>query len=111
MALIYGFIIFFGWITAIILGMTFKTLPFIIWNKVYHDKAGLGKTPNPKDLFKSKIFSLMVVTYLGGFVLFITAATLSNVLLLNIAAIILIVTAVLYNMNVFTVVNHKAKML
>jgi hypothetical protein len=53
----------------------------------------------------------MVVTYLGGFVLFITAAAWSNVLLLNIAAIILIVTAVLYNMNVFTVVNHKAKML
>ena len=111
MALIYGFIIFFGWITAIILGMTFKTLPFIIWNKVYHDKAGLGKTPNPKDLFKSRIFSLMVVTYVAGFILFITAAVLANVLLLNIAAIILIVTAVLYNMNVLTVVNHKAKML
>ena len=111
MALIYGFIIFFGWITAIILGMTFKTLPFIIWNKVYHDKAGLGKTPNPKDLFKSRIFSLMVVTYVAGFILFITAAALANVLLLNIAAIILIVTAVLYNMNVLTVVNHKAKML
>ena len=35
MIISYGFIIFFGWITAIILGMTFKTLPFIVWNKVY----------------------------------------------------------------------------
>ncbi|MBC7688455.1 MAG: cytochrome C oxidase subunit I, partial [Aquabacterium sp.] len=35
MVLLYGFSIFFGWITAIIFGMTFKTLPFIIWNKVY----------------------------------------------------------------------------
>ena len=45
----YGFSIFFGWITAMIFGMTFKTLPFIIWNKVYHHRAGLGKTPSPKD--------------------------------------------------------------
>jgi hypothetical protein len=36
----YGFVIFFGWITAIILGMTFKTLPFIIWNRTYHRLAG-----------------------------------------------------------------------
>src|SRR5690606_5077060 len=27
----YGFCVFFGWLTAIILGMTFKTLPFIVW--------------------------------------------------------------------------------
>jgi hypothetical protein len=53
----YGFIIFFGWITAIILGMTFKTLPFIVWNKVYHQQAGKGKTPNPKDLFSATDFS------------------------------------------------------
>ncbi|MDZ4668381.1 MAG: cytochrome C oxidase subunit I [bacterium] len=53
--LTYGFLIFFGWITAIILGMTFKTLPFIIWNKVYHHRSGQGKTPNPKDLFNNTI--------------------------------------------------------
>src|SRR5690606_22336883 len=38
-AILYGFCIFFGWITAIILGMTFKTMPFIVWNKVYSNKA------------------------------------------------------------------------
>src|SRR6185437_6100558 len=69
--LIYGFCIFFGWITAIIFGMTFKTLPFIVWNKVYHDKAGLGKTPNPKELFNDKLFLTMGVSYLLGFALFI----------------------------------------
>ena len=67
--LTYGFCIFFGWITAIIFGMTFKTLPFIVWNKVYHDKAGLGKTPNPKELFNDKIFLAMGVSYLLGFAL------------------------------------------
>ncbi|MGV3510056.1 MAG: cytochrome C oxidase subunit I, partial [Sphingobacteriaceae bacterium] len=68
--LLYGFCIFFGWITAIILGMTFKTLPFIVWNKVYQNRA-MGKTPVPKDLFSEKLFQIMGVLYLTGFILFI----------------------------------------
>ncbi len=109
MALIYGFIIFFGWITAIIFGMTFKTLPFIVWNKVYHDKAGLGKTPNPKDLFNNKVFFVMALIYLTGFVLFITGASLSNPSMLSIAAAVLIIAAVLYNWNVIRLLLHKRK--
>jgi len=108
MVLIYGFAIFFGWITAIIFGMTFKTLPFIVWNKVYHDKAGLGKTPNPKNLFSEKLFIMMVVIYLSGFILFIAGAYLQDVLLLNFAAIILIIAAVFYNWNVMKVLFHKS---
>ena len=64
LVLAYGFMIFFGWITALIFGMTFKTLPFIIWNKVYHLQAGLGKTPNPKDLFSSWGLSLSFWVFL-----------------------------------------------
>ncbi|MBW7893266.1 MAG: cytochrome C oxidase subunit I, partial [Chitinophagaceae bacterium] len=55
-ALLYGFCILFGWITAIIFGMTFKTLPFIVWNRVYHKKAHAGKTPAPKELFNEKVY-------------------------------------------------------
>ncbi|HRB38922.1 MAG TPA: cytochrome C oxidase subunit I, partial [Bacteroidia bacterium] len=66
LSLSYGFLIFFGWITAIILGMTFKTLPFIVWNKVYHKRSGIGKTPNPKDLFSNTVFKLMSVAYIAG---------------------------------------------
>jgi hypothetical protein len=108
MVLIYGFIIFFGWITVIIFGMTFKTLPFIVWNKVYHQKAGLGKTPNPKDLFSNKIFIVMALTYLSGFILFITGAYLADVFVLNFATTFLILSAVLYNYNVLKVLLHKA---
>ncbi len=111
MVLIYGFAIFFGWITAIIFGMTFKTLPFIVWNKVYHDKAGLGKTPNPKDLFSNRLYILMVLIYLGGFILFIAGAYLADTYLLNFAAAILLLAAVLYNWNVMKVLFHKPKKL
>lgn len=106
--LIYGFVIFFGWITAIILGMTFKTLPFIVWNKVYHLQAGLGKTPNPKDMFSSKIFSLMSIAYLSGFILFIVGIYLANDFLLKLASFLLLLAALFYNWNVLKIFSHKS---
>ena len=109
LVLTYGFCIFFGWITAIIFGMTFKTLPFIIWNKVYHDKAGLGKTPNPKELFSDKIFLMMGGSYLAGFILFAAGVLLSNEWIMKIASILLLIAAFLYNGNVWKAATHKPK--
>ena len=107
LVLSYGFSIFFGWITAIILGMTFKTLPFIVWNKIYHQKAGLGKTPNPKDLFNNTVFKNMGVFYLLGFFLFTAGILWSDDLLKKTSAVLLIVMAILYNWNVFKILLHK----
>jgi hypothetical protein len=107
LVLAYGFSIFFGWITAIIFGMTFKTLPFIVWNKVYHDKAGVGKTPNPKDLFSETIFNRMGMAYLAGFVLFAAGIFIANTLVLQLASVLLLITAVLYNWNVLKMLFHK----
>ena len=107
--LLYGFTIFFGWITAIILGMTFKTLPFIVWNKVYHTMAGLGKTPNPKELFSSTAFRANCLTYLVGFVVFGAGIIQTNTVLLDIGAVLLLASAVLYNFNVFKILFHKVR--
>lgn len=108
--LLYGFTIFFGWITAIILGMTFKTLPFIIWNKVYHKLAGLGKTPNPKELFSTPIFIATTSMYIIGFVAFAYGIVSKDILMLKIGALCLMATALLYNLNVFKILFHKAKL-
>ena len=105
--LAYGFSIFFGWITAIIFGMTFKTLPFIVWNKIYHDKGGIGKTPNPKDLFSAGVFNTMGLTYLAGFILFMAGILIVNSLLLQVATVLLIITSALYNWNVVKMLLHK----
>ncbi len=103
----YGFIIFFGWITAIILGMTFKTLPFIIWNKVYHRLAGKGKTPNPKDLFSDAVFRWMSLVYILGFVLFTAGILFQYTVVLQAAAFLLLITSFLYNWNVIKLLTHK----
>ena len=109
MVMLYGFCIFFGWLTAIIFGMTFKTLPFIVWNKVYHQKASAGKTPAPKELFSESIFKGMSVAYLAGFVIFIIGIILLNNLLLKTGAVFLLMTAVLYVWNVGITLSHRPK--
>lgn len=105
--LLYGFTIFFGWLTAIILGMTFKTLPFIVWNKVYRHRASLGKMPSPKDLFSHRVYKAMAAAYLLGFLLFACGIGFSSPLTLGTGAIALLASAVLYNWNVMKLVNHK----
>lgn len=109
LVLAYGFCIFFGWITAIIFGMTFKTLPFILWNKTYHTKAGLGKTPNPRELFSNKLFLYMAAAYLLGFILFVVGILIKNEILLKVGAGLLVISAVLYNGNVFKMAFHQPK--
>jgi hypothetical protein len=107
LVLAYGFLIFFGWLTSIILGMTFKTLPFITWNKVYHHRASMGKTPNPKDLFNHTVFRIMSIAYLAGCLLFACGILFSWMLLLKIAALSLIITSVSYNFNVLKLLTHQ----
>ena len=103
----YGFTIFFGWLTAIIIGMTFKTLPFIVWNKVYHQLAGKGKTPTPKDLFSNTLFTCIGISYVAGFLLFTVGSLLQCVILLQTAAALLVITALLYNYTVIKLLWHK----
>jgi len=105
--LLYGFCIFFGWLTAIIFGMTFKTLPFIVWNKVYHHRASTGKTPAPKELFSERIFNGMSIAYLLGFVLIISGIILLNDALLKTGAVALLISAVLYVFNVGITFFHQ----
>ncbi len=106
LVLAYGFAVFFGWLTAIILGMTFKTLPFIVWNKIYHDKAGSAKTPNPKELFSPKIYTAMGIAYLAGFLVFVAGILLSAIFLLQTASVLLLLAALLYNWNILKMLLH-----
>lgn len=105
--MVYGFTIFFGWITVIILGMTFKTLPFIVWNRLYGMHTGIKKIPDPKDLFSRKLFVWMCATYFPGFILFALAIFLSNDILLKVAAFLMIAAAVFYNSNVIKTISHR----
>ena len=106
--LLYGFWIFLGWLTSIILGMTFKTLPFIVWNQVYR-QVGYGKAPNPKDLFSEKIFNAMTAAYGVALLILGFGILLKINILLKIGAAFFVLTAFLYNLNVLKITTHKPK--
>lgn len=107
LGVLYGFCIFFGWITAIIMGMTFKTLPFIIWNKAYHKKAHEGKTPPPKDLFSDSLYYTSLVSYITGFITYALGIIFSNDLATKGGAALLLLSATFYTINVMIVFLHK----
>lgn len=105
----YGFCVFFGWLTAIILGMTFKTLPFIVWSKVYRHQSGKQRHPDPKDIFDHRIYRYGMWGYILGFVGFLLGILIKIEVVLIFSAALLILSSLLYVWNVLKVVFHKAK--
>ena len=107
---IYGISLFFGFLTSLILGQMYKTLPFIVWLKLYQDKVGKFKTPLPADMHSQKAADAHYYTYIAGFVLLVTGVIAGMELIIQIAAVLLFITALLYAYNVFVVLLHKEKL-
>ena len=101
----------FGFLTALILGQTYKTLPFIIWLKRYQTKVGKQKTPLPQELYSDRVARWHATSYLIAFPLLIVGELTATVLIIQFAAAFFIITAALYNYNVFKIVLHKEKII
>ena len=106
----YGVSIFLGFISLLILGQTYKTLPFIVWLEKYQHLSGKGKAPLPKELYSEKIAKYQLLFFLVGVFIMIIGVLFSMILLIKSASILLIITAILYNMNVYKILLHKPKM-
>lgn len=105
--LVYGLFLFLGWITSILLGMTFKTLPFIVWNGRYRSLNGKIKIPMPKQLYKEQWVSWQLITHLCSLLLLVAGVALQEMLLIRLALWIGLATAVLYAVNAFKVILHR----
>ncbi len=108
-SLAYGISILGGFITAIILGQTFKTLPFIVWMNRYKKLIGKTKIPLPRDLYRESLVAYQFYSYLTGYILLLTGVLTHIHWLITIGCIGLLFTAVCYNVNVFIAVTHKVK--
>jgi hypothetical protein len=107
--LVYGATIFFGFITSLILGQTFKTLPFIIWMHRYSKVAGRQKTMLPKDLYSQTLVKAQYVVYLVALPTLIVGILLSISVVIKTGGVLLLATAVLYTINVLKIVMHNFK--
>lgn len=106
-SMIYGEFMLMGWITALILGQTFKTLPFIVWVKHYEHLTGKFKTPMPADLFADNLLKAQTVSYLIFCLTFMPGCYFLFTPLIYIGIAALMVTAMLYLSNIFIVLFHK----
>ncbi|NEM99097.1 hypothetical protein [Pontibacter burrus] len=107
--LVYGISVFFGFVSAIIVGQTFKTLPFIVWMHAYENYVGRFKTPLPKDLYNHTLQRCLNITYLLGFLLLLTGVLLRNQQVILAGAIGFTLTSVLYTVSVFQLLLHKVQ--
>ncbi len=101
--------ILFGFLTALILGQTYKTLPFIVWLQKYSAKVGKQKIPLPQEIYSDRIARIHMKTYYVAFVFLMLGELTNQVWLIRSAAAMFIITALLYNYNVFKIVFHKEK--
>jgi hypothetical protein len=108
-SLIYGVLLIMGWITALILGQTFKTLPFIVWVKHYEQLTGKVKTPMPADLFKNSLLKIQSAGFIIFCITFIPGCFFLSQSLMYAGVISLLVTAAMYLANVFIILFHKTK--
>lgn len=106
---LYGILIFMGWITAIIMGQTFKTLPFIVWVKKYEHLSGKANIPMPADLYHEKLLKLQYVAYIAFCLSFFAGFLLSDTTLMLIGALCIVIAAAAYLGNVIILITHKTK--
>lgn len=107
--LVYGLSILLGFITSLLLGQTYKTLPFIVWLFEYRGKMGKGKTPLPKDLYNERVAEIHYFTFSIGFLALIGGVLLSYAPVMYIGAVFFVITALLYNYNVIKIIRHKSE--
>jgi hypothetical protein len=105
--MLYGILLFMGWITSIILGKTFKTLPFIIWNDHYKNLSGKVKVPLPKDLYSEQLTIWQFRVFIVAFVVLALGIILQQIFVIRIGAILWVTVAALYNINVFKLMFHE----
>ncbi len=107
--ILYGMSILLGFITSLILGQAYKTLPFIIWLQRYQSLVGKVKTPLPQHLYSEKVLNLQYWSF-NLTIIFLFAGMLSGIdLIIQIASYLLLATAVLYNINIYKMYTHKVK--
>lgn len=109
LTLLYGVLLFMGWISGIILGKTFKTLPFIVWNTHYKTLSGKAKIPLPKQLYNDRLIPWQFRFFIAGMVLFCSGIMLQQVMVIRIGAASFLLTAILYTFNVLKIIMHKTK--
>ncbi len=97
-----------GFISSLIMGQTYKTLPFIIWLKVYRNKLGKGKIPLPIELYSRNIATAQLLMFILGFFILMIGIVITENGCIRLGASFLLLSILLYNYNIYKIILHKS---
>jgi hypothetical protein len=106
-SILYGVFLFLGWISSLILGKTFKTLPFIVWNRHYKALHGKMKLPLPKDLYNIAWLRYQFWVFIAAMTILSIGVIGDQLLVIRCGLFLWILMAVLYTLNVLKIFLHK----
>jgi hypothetical protein len=106
LAMVYGFLIIIGFISTLIIGQTFKTLPFIVWLQRYKPVAGLQNNPNPSGIYSEKLLKWQFYFYVPGIFITVAGILFKIPMVVQAGTFLLFITALLYNINVLKILSH-----
>jgi len=105
--IISGTLLIYGFFTGIILGQTYKTLPFIIWLFHYQKLVGKQKTPLPGELFNEKLAALHTWTFVVSVVLLTAGLVTGFRYLVAAGTWAVLLTSLIYGYNVSKMIFHR----
>lgn len=108
--LVYGISLLLGFLTSLILGQMYKTLPFIVWLKMYQDKVGKFKTPLPADMHNEQVAQAHYYYFIAAISLLFAGVLLADATVVAVSAVLMILTALLYAFNTFKILMHKEQL-
>jgi hypothetical protein len=103
----YGYSFFAGFITTLIMGQTFKTLPFIVW--MHLNKPNMIAEVQPKDLYEERLVALQMYLYLPGFLLFLVGILFKDQWVMYPGCALMTAASLMYCGHVFYIVNKLRK--
>ncbi|WP_411275458.1 hypothetical protein [Daejeonella sp.] len=106
---LYGSLLFMGWISALVLGQTFKTLPFIVWIRHYEHLAGKDPIPMPADLYNNGLLKMQFAVFLLFTMTFYAGMFFKSAILIDVGLGCFLIVALTYLFNVMIVLFHKPK--
>lgn len=107
--LIAGISLVLGFLTSLIFGQMYKTLPFIVWLQKYQDKVGKFKTPLPADLYSDKIADYQYYSFAVGIFSLLLGVLFSIKIVIQISAVIILIASLFYAINTFKILFHKER--
>lgn len=102
-----GLLLIYGFFTGLILGQTYKTLPFIIWLFYYQKLVGKQKVPLVAELYSDKLAGIHMYSFGVSLILFVVGLLFSVEIVLMLASVAMLFTSLVYGFNVYKMIFHR----